>query len=56
VIPEPIRILFEEFILPDQIDEDLYIQHKKQTEKTLKKIVIFCAALFLLIVISAFFV
>jgi type IV secretory pathway component VirB8 len=42
--------------LPDKLDEERYIQHKERTEKTLKKVVIFAAAIFVLIIIGAFFV
>lgn len=48
--------IFEELILPDQMDEQRYEQHKERTEKTLKKVVIFAAAIFIVIVVGAFFV
>jgi hypothetical protein len=48
--------LFEELILPDKMDEQRYMQHKERTEKTLKKVVIFAAAIFMIIVVGAFFV
>jgi hypothetical protein len=38
------------------MDEQRYIQHKERTERTLKKVVIFAAAVFAVIVIGAFFV
>lgn len=42
--------------MPDQMDEKRYVQHKERTEKTLKKVVIFAAAIFIIIVVGAFFV
>lgn len=50
------QIHTEELILPDNLNEELYAQHKKQAEKSLKKLVVVLAALFLLIVIASFFV
>jgi hypothetical protein len=57
----PLALVFvadisEELILPDQMDEQRYTQHKERTEKTLKKVVIFAAAIFMIIVVGAFFV
>ena len=43
-------------ILPDKLNEELYNQHKKQTEKSLKKLVVFLAALFVFIIVAYFFV
>jgi hypothetical protein len=42
--------------LPNDLNEELYMQHKKQTEKSLKKLLIGLAVLFFTIVIGAFFV
>lgn len=42
--------------MPDNLNEELYTQHKKQAEKSLKKLIVVLAALFLLIVIGSFFV
>ena len=42
--------------LPDKLNEELYNQHKKQTEKSLKKLVVFLAALFVFIIVAYFFV
>jgi hypothetical protein len=42
--------------LPDKTNEELYIQHKEQTERSLKKVVIFAAVILVIIVVGAFFV
>ena len=42
--------------MPDKLDEELYIQHKKQTEKSLKKLIVFLAGLFVFIIVGYFFV
>ena len=42
--------------MPDKLDEALYQQHKEQTERAVKKVVIFAAVCFVIIVVGAFFV
>ncbi len=42
--------------MPDNLNEELYMQHKKRAEKSLKKLIAVLAALFLLIIIASFFV
>jgi hypothetical protein len=46
----------EEYILSDNLNEELYLQHKQQTEKSLKKLIAGLVVLFFIIVIGAFFV
>jgi len=42
--------------LSNNLNEELYLQHKQQTEKSLKKLIAALAVLFFIIVIGAFFV
>jgi len=52
---KPERIILG-VILSDKLNEELYNQHKAQTEKSLKKLVVFLAALFVFIIVAYFFV
>lgn len=39
-----------------KLDEEQYAQYKKQTENTLKKVVVALVVLFLFIIVSSFFI
>lgn len=55
VVNQP-DFLFEELILSTKLDEERYAQYKKQTENTLKKVVVALVVLFLFIIVSSFFI
>jgi hypothetical protein len=55
VVNQP-DFLFEELILSTKLDEERYAQYKKQTESTLKKVVVALVVLFLFIIVSSFFI